>query len=197
MDLMCTPVTQLSLMFCMHFIGTILGGFLAVIPDRIGRRKSVIYGMAMSIASQIVMLFVPNILVRSICFFFMGIANLKNSQSYVWSSECVPFARRSKAFTIINVFDCVPTLVTGLFYLFIGRDWFTIYLINVIISITGFVLAFVCPESPRWLLYNNRQGEAIAALNYIAKFNRSEERIPVDARFEETLQLASYYQQEH
>ena len=59
------------------------------------------------------------------------------------------------------------------------------------VSISAFFLAFVCPESPRWLLYNNRQDEAIEALNYIAKFNCSAERIPIDAIFQETLQLES------
>ena len=91
MDLMCTPVTKVSLMFTMLFVGTIASGFLAVIPDRIGRRKSVIGGMAVSLASQIVMLFMPSLVARSICFFVLGFSNLKNSQSYVWASECVPF----------------------------------------------------------------------------------------------------------
>ena len=156
---------------------------MAVIPDRIGRKKSVIGGMAVSIAAQIVMLFMPSLLARSICFFVMGLANLKNSQSYVWASECVPFERRSRAFTIINVVDAFPTLITGLFYLLIARDWFTIYAINVAVSFSALVLAFACPESPRWLLYNNRQAEAIEALNYMAKFNGSEARIPEDAIF--------------
>ena len=49
MDLMCTPITSISFMYSMLFIGTIAGGFLAAIPDRIGRKKSVIYGMGVSI----------------------------------------------------------------------------------------------------------------------------------------------------
>ena len=156
---------------------------MAMIPDRIGRKKSVIGGMAVSLAAQIVMLFLPSLLARSICFFVMGFANLKTSQSYVWASECVPFERRSRAFTIINVVDAFPTLVTGLFYLLVARDWFTIYAINVGVSVTALILAFICPESPRWLLYNNRKADAIEALNYMAKFNGSEARIPKDAIF--------------
>ena len=79
MDLMCTPDSKISSMYSMHFIGIIVSCFLVVIPDRIGRKKSVIYGMALSITAQIVMLLVPNFLVRTACFFVMGIANLKNS----------------------------------------------------------------------------------------------------------------------
>ena len=127
-----------------------------MIPDRIGRRKSVIGGMAVSIAAQTVMLFYSNMIIRAVCFFIMGFSNLKNSSAYVWSSECVPFDRRAKAFTIINIVDAMPTFITGLFYLLVARDWFTIYAINVAVSITALMLAFFCPESPRWLLYNNK-----------------------------------------
>ena len=101
------------------------------------------------------MLFVPSMYVRSAGFFLIGLSNLKNSQSYVWSSESVPFVNRPSAFTIINVVDCAPTLVTGLFYIFFSRNWFIIYAINIVFSISAFGLAFICPESPRWYLYNH------------------------------------------
>lgn len=52
-------------------------------------------------------------------------------------------------------------------------------------------MAFICPESPRWLLYNGRVDEAIEAINYMAKFNGSSEKIPLDATFQETLELAA------
>ena len=181
MDLMCTPKNKISLMFMMFFVGTISGAFLAAIPDRIGRKKSVIGGMIFSLLAQTMMLFIPNYIVRTAGFFLLGISNLKNSQSYVWASECVPFQTKSKAFTIINVVDALPTLVTGAFYILVARDWFTIYAINVGVSYTALLLAFICPESPRWLLCNGRVEDAIKAINYIAKVNGSSERIPENA----------------
>ena len=96
-----------------------MGGFLAVIPDRVGRKKSVIGGMIVSLIAQTIMLFVPNFIVRTVCFFVMGFSNLKNSQSYVWASEVVPFKRRARAYTIVNVVDAMPTVITGLFYLIV------------------------------------------------------------------------------
>lgn len=141
-------------MFTQFFLGTIAGALFAVIPDSIGRKKSVIGGLTVSLIAQTVMLLVPSLLVRSICFFVMGLANLKNSQAYVWASECVHFDRRSRAFTVINVVDALPTVVIGLFYLLIARDWFTIYAINLAVSYLALMAAFLCPESPRWLLYN-------------------------------------------
>ena len=95
MDLMCTPISNVSFMYSMFFIGTISGALLAVIPDRIGRKKSVIYGMIVSLVAQITLLLVPSIFARTLAFFVLGFSNLKNSQSYVWSSECVPSNKRS------------------------------------------------------------------------------------------------------
>ena len=90
---------------------------------------------------------------------------------------------------MINVMDASPTLITGLFYLLVSREWFPIYTANLILSFIAFFLAFICPESPRWLLYNGRQDDAIEALNYMAKFNGSSVRIAKDAIFQETLNL--------
>ena len=87
----------------------------------------------------------------------------------------------------MNVVDAMPTVITGLFYLLIERDWFTIYAINVAVSYSAILLAFFCPESPRWLLLNNRKEEAINALNLMAKFNGSDVRIPQNTVFQETL----------
>ena len=107
----------------------------------------------------------------------------------MWASEVVPFKRRARAYTIVNVVDAMPTVITGLFYLLVQRDWFTIYAINVAVSYSALLAAFFCPESPRWLLLNNKTSEAIEALNKIAKFNGSDVRIPENTIFQETLQL--------
>lgn len=46
------------------------------------------------------------------------------------------------------------------------------------------------PESPNWLMMNNRTKEAIESLNLIAKINGVEYRIPENATFKE-MQLAT------
>ena len=58
--------------------------------------------------------------------------------------------------SIVNVVDALPTLITGTFYILISRDWFPIYAINVAVSFSGLFFAFICPESPKWLLYTGR-----------------------------------------
>jgi hypothetical protein len=53
------------------------------------------------------------------------------------------------------------------------------------LSISALIVAFFCPESPRWLLVNGKRLEAIDALNKIAKVNGSPHRIPITASFVE------------
>ena len=79
MDLMCTSSSVIGIMYSQFFIGTVMGGCLAFLPDRVGRKKSVIGGMFVSLIAQSVMLFVPNFLVRTVCFWLIGFSNLKNS----------------------------------------------------------------------------------------------------------------------
>lgn len=45
------------------------------------------------------------------------------------------------------------------------------------------MISLICPDSPKWLLLQGRTKEAIDALNYIAWFNRSPNRISPDTMF--------------
>ena len=49
MDLMCETSTKIAFMFTMYFVGNVVGGCLAFLPDRIGRKNSVIFGLIISL----------------------------------------------------------------------------------------------------------------------------------------------------
>ena len=51
-------------------------------------------------------------------------------------------------------------------------------------TVATLVYMLIIPESPRWLFLNNRHDEGINNLNYIAWFNGSLKRIPLNAQFD-------------
>ena len=94
-------------------------------------------------------------------------------------------SQRSQAYTYINIFDAVPMAVFCVYVSFIQKDWLYINLIATGLSYIAFVMAFFCPESPRWYLVNGRRDKAIDTLNYMARVNGSSHQIPKSAQFVE------------
>lgn len=87
---------------------------------------------------------------------------------------------------VMNAFDTSTLAVTSVYFLFISRDWLYLYLfLAVLATICQITLLLVVPESPKWLLIKGKRNEAIAALNRIAVFNKTDYLIPNDAEFVE------------
>ena len=106
--------------------------------------------------------------------------------SYVWLSECTSKEYKSRAFTAINIFDAFPMVVTCFYFMFISKNWVHLSLFFCILSYVALIIAFICPESPRWLLVSGRSREAIHELNNIGRMNRIPgPLIPADTLFVE------------
>lgn len=86
----------------------------------------------------------------------------------------------------MNGWDQSTVLCIVLYFLYWSKDWFPLFLFMTVLGTVSHIFMLVAtPESPKWLLTQNRRPEAIAALNRIARFNRSKNSIPEDATFEE------------
>ena len=110
----------------------------------------------------------------------------KNSLCFAWAFEFMLKGHKSTVCSMLNLFGYMITINCGLYFLFISRDWRPLLMTLFYISLTGYVLVtLICPESPKWLLFNGRSAEAIKSLNYIAWFNRSPNRIAEDTIFVE------------
>ena len=109
---------------------------------------------------------------RFAMFGLSGFSQIKNSVSYVWLSECTSKEYKSRAFTIINMFDALPMVVTCFYFMFISKNWVHLSLFFCALSYVALLVAFICPESPRWLLVSGRSHAAIAELNKIGMMNR-------------------------
>jgi len=118
MDMVCMPKTQISRMIAIYYIGFALGGLLYPLPDKLGRRFSLLLGFSASLACQYGAVFSSNYWVRTLCFGGIGLFGIKNSTSYVWLFECVSSKYKPLACTCINSFDALPMLVTCIVFAF-------------------------------------------------------------------------------
>ena len=184
-DIKCMSPQMIGFMVTMYFAGYALNGFLSLMPDQIGRKKTTLYLMIVSCLSQAVMLVVKNFYIRSLMFFIMGLTQVKIGVSYVWLSECVGNSYKSTAFTIINVFEGLTLAVVGIYYLFISRSWYWLCLFMLAVSVLATALIPLCPESPRWYLTSGKRKEAIKELNWISRLNGSSNVIANEVIFVE------------
>lgn len=185
MDLMCYPAATVGLLISIYYVGFAVGGLFCTFPDKFGRKKSVMFGLAVSLISQTLMLLSSSFWMRLAMFFVAGLSQIKNTCSYVWLSESTSKPYKSITFTYINSFDALPFVFTCLFYMFVSKNWIILPAIFCGLSYVAFILAFFCPESPRWLLVNGRSKEAIVELNKFAKINGAVTTIPSIAVFVE------------
>jgi hypothetical protein len=117
-------------------------------------------------------------MMRYVCFFSLALTNVKNGCSYVWAFETAGVKNKMFVTTVINAFDRSTLAVLGFMLIFLTRWWIVIcgtYWLAGALAL--FIGHYYIPESPQWLMMNDRNEEAIAALNQIAKMNGVKERI--------------------
>ena len=141
-------------------------------PDRIGRKPTMIINFGLHIAAQYLVIFVPTYAARLTGLVLFGFTQLKNTVPYVYLVELVP----AKFSTIMNAsitsFDSGTIAVVCLYFLFVSRDWFPlIFGMTLLSTFALLVIVYILPESPIWLLNTGRTADAIEALNAIGKIN--------------------------
>ena len=130
------------------------------------------------------MLLVPNYWVRMFSFAVMGFMQLKNSVCYTWLFSLVHSNHKQAVCSFLNAFDTLTLFVTCVYFIFISKEWFYLYLFMTVLGTVSFIVIFwIMPEAPRWLLINGKQEEAISTFNSIARFNRSSSRISPQSVF--------------
>ena len=140
MDLLCTAAPTIGLMLSVYFIGFALGGLAYSLPDRFGRKRCIFFGLSLSCFAQTVMLISNSFGVRTFMFFLMGLAQIKNSLSYVWLSECVSFRYKPTAFTMINIVDAIPMAIVCLSFLFLTKSWIWVCLLSTVLTYAATIL---------------------------------------------------------
>ena len=145
-------------------IGALVGGAVA---DRIGRRKTLVWGAILFIAGSILAPLSPNVYVLFVARALLGVAvGFTSVTAPVYVSELSPPQSRGM---LIGLYQFALTsgiaLADLVGYWFAGQQgWRLMFAFGLLPAVLFLFLVLTVPESPRWLLAQNRLPEAESVL---------------------------------
>jgi SP family arabinose:H+ symporter-like MFS transporter len=173
-------------------IGCMFGaGFSGAISDRIGRRRFMLVSAVLFFISGIGCA-LPKTIAEFMVFRFIGGLGIGSASilAPLYISEISP-ARIRGALVSINQLAIVTGILLAYFvnWIFAGAgpaNWRWMFATGAFPSLFFFLLLLRVPESPRWLVKKDREGEA---LNVLARVNNAERAAAEVRSIKETLAL--------
>lgn len=179
-DLICEDQAKIKEVVGFQFLGFIFGLPFIIMPDQIGRKKSMIVALAVSVPSVMWVSYSSDFWSKKWAYFLFGMFHMKITLAYTHIMEMTDNSNKIFANTGIAVFDSLTVAFGYVFLISVNSSVKLLVNMFNVMGIVGIVLFLIfIPESPRWLLLrdpNSKQGKDI--LNYIAKFNGSNKRVP-------------------
>jgi sugar porter (SP) family MFS transporter len=145
-------------------IGALVGGTVA---DRVGRRKTLVWGAILFIVGSILAPLSPNVAVLFVARALLGVAvGFTSVTAPVYVSELAPPKSRGM---LIGLYQFALTsgiaLADLVGYWFAGQQgWRWMFACGLIPALVFLFMVLTVPESPRWLFAQNREAEAESVL---------------------------------
>jgi sugar porter (SP) family MFS transporter len=145
-------------------IGALIGGTVA---DRIGRRKTLMWGAVLFILGSILAPLSPNVYVLFVARGLLGIAvGFTSVTAPVYVSELAPPQSRGM---LIGLYQFALTLGIALadlvgYWFAASQGWRWMFGFGLIPAVLFLFMVLTVPESPRWLFVQNRLAEAESVL---------------------------------
>ena len=145
-------------------IGALVGGTVA---DRIGRRKTLIWGAVLFIAGSILAPLSPNVYVLFVARGLLGIAvGFTSVTAPVYVSELAPPQSRGM---LIGLYQFALTMGIALadligYWFAASQGWRWMFGFGLVPAVFFLFMVLTVPESPRWLFVQNRLAEAESVL---------------------------------
>jgi sugar porter (SP) family MFS transporter len=145
-------------------IGALVGGTVA---DRVGRRKTLVWGAILFIVGSILAPLSPNVAVLFVARALLGVAvGFTSVTAPVYVSELAPPKSRGM---LIGLYQLALTsgiaLADLVGYWFAGQQgWRWMFACGLIPALVFLFMVLTVPESPRWLFAQNRVAEAESVL---------------------------------
>jgi sugar porter (SP) family MFS transporter len=145
-------------------IGALIGGTVA---DRIGRRKTLVWGAVLFILGSILAPLSPNVYVLFVARGLLGIAvGFTSVTAPVYVSELSPPKSRGM---LIGLYQFALTLGIALadlvgYWFAASQGWRWMFGFGLVPAVLFLFMVLTVPESPRWLFVQNRLAEAESVL---------------------------------
>ena len=124
MDLMCTPMSAVNMPYVLYFICFGAGGLLTFfVIDKLGRLKAHRIFSTLHFSAQAIIIFIPNMLARTLGYCLLGAMMAKNSLCMIWAFEFLLKDHKGSVNSCINMTGYVFCVSAGLYFLFISNDW--------------------------------------------------------------------------
>ncbi|XP_078685954.1 organic cation transporter protein-like isoform X1 [Branchiostoma floridae x Branchiostoma belcheri] len=154
-------------------VGVSAGGLISgTTSDRFGRRPTVLACILLQLSSGLAAAFTKDFIAFVVLRLLAGGA--ANGLFYVGLTlaiEVIGSSKRNAVGMTISLSWAVGTVVLGGLAYFL-RDWWSLQLALALLSAPLLSYWWLLPESPRWLLSNNRTEEARVNIQKAAKFNK-------------------------
>lgn len=167
MNFMCEPKQKIDTINSVFFAGFAIGGaVLSHFPDRIGRKTSLMIAGSIHLITQYIIMFSTAYQTRLIGFFLLGLFQIKNGVSIMYTIELLEDKHRNDIICWLNGYDGFTLAITAFWFLYINASWWSFFLTLTLLSTVCFVILMTfAPESPKWLLILDRKQEAVEAFN--------------------------------
>lgn len=179
-DLVCEDQSDIKKTVSYQFVGFICGLPMMVMPDQMGRKKSMILALIVSIFAVYLCIYGKTLEIKSWGFFIHGMFHIRITIAFTHLIELVDNANKDICQTVLTFFDTFSIAIMCLWLQFVDNNlqrFLNVYFTAGLFSIVVYVL--IIPESPRWLLLRDpASAKGKRVLNYIAWFNGSKRRIP-------------------
>ncbi|KAF7666720.1 hypothetical protein LDENG_00094790 [Lucifuga dentata] len=173
-DLVCSEQWKLPFTSTVFFIGVLSGSFFSgQLSDRFGRKPVLFATMAVQMIFTFAQIFSPSWTTFTILYFFSGLGQISNYvAALVLGTEILRGSVRVLYSALgVVLFYAIGYMMLPLFAYFL-RDWKSLLLAVSLVGLAFIPSWWFIPESPRWLLSQNRVQEAEAIVRRAAKKNK-------------------------
>lgn len=119
-----------------------------------------------------------NIVLTTALFGLLGLCTPgKSNIAYIYVMEIVPKKMTTPVGTVLLIADGSTMIFLTIYFRYISKNWLYFQIFCISLSSVAFLIALVCPESPKYLFSYKKYKESRVSLNTIAKYNKVEVKI--------------------